>query len=119
MWEIIKRLLLDDAFFFTILILLVGVSSFGLGRMSVLDTTDIYPNNNLSQVANISDSENNSQKINSEAVQVVVSKNGTKYYALWCSGVSKIKEENKVYYNSPAEAQAAGYTLAANCEGLD
>lgn len=48
----------------------------------------------------------------------VASKNGTKYHLPWCSGAQRIKEENKVWFKSKAEAEAAGYTPAANCKGL-
>jgi hypothetical protein len=48
----------------------------------------------------------------------VASKNGAKYYFPWCSGVSKIKEENKVWFTTKEQAQKAGLTPAANCKGL-
>lgn len=48
---------------------------------------------------------------------IVASRNGTKYYYPWCSGVGRIKEENKVWFGNVAEAEGAGYTKAANCPG--
>ena len=48
----------------------------------------------------------------------VASKNGAKYYLSTCSGAKRINEENKVWFATVAEAQAAGYTPAANCPGL-
>ena len=50
--------------------------------------------------------------------KVVASKNGTKYYLPNCSGVKRIKEENKVWFASIEEAKQAGLTAAANCPGL-
>ena len=50
--------------------------------------------------------------------QYVASKNGERYYLPWCGGVSRINEENKVWFASKAEAEAAGYTPAANCKGI-
>lgn len=47
---------------------------------------------------------------------VVGSKNGSKYHHQWCSGVKSIKEENKVWFESVAAAEAAGYTQAGNCK---
>ncbi len=47
--------------------------------------------------------------------RVVVSKNSNKYHFLWCSGAKRIKEENKIYFNSENEAISAGYSLAGNC----
>jgi len=46
---------------------------------------------------------------------VVASKNGTKYYFSWCSGISRISVANKVTFSSAKEAEKAGYTIAANC----
>ena len=49
---------------------------------------------------------------------VVASKNGTKYYFSQCAGAQKISDTNKVWFASASAAEAAGYTLAANCKGL-
>lgn len=48
----------------------------------------------------------------------VASKSGTKYYLPTCSGVGRIKEENKVWYATKADAEAAGLTPAAACPGI-
>lgn len=48
----------------------------------------------------------------------VASKNGTRYYLPWCSGVKRIKEENKVWFNTREEAVARGLLPAANCPGI-
>ncbi len=45
----------------------------------------------------------------------VASKNGTKYYPTSCSGAKRIKDANKVFYQTAAEAQADGYSLASGC----
>lgn len=50
--------------------------------------------------------------------QIVASKKGSVYHYIWCSGAKRIKEENKVYFNSKKEAETAGYRPAKNCEGL-
>jgi deoxyribonuclease-1 len=47
---------------------------------------------------------------------IVASKNGTKYHLVNCSGAKSIKEENKIWFASEADAQAAGYTRAGNCK---
>ena len=46
----------------------------------------------------------------------VASRNGAKYYPLGCGGVSRIKEENKVFFDTKASAEAAGYTPAQGCK---
>ena len=33
------------------------------------------------------------------------SRNGTKFYYAWCSGASRVKEENRIYYSSKEEAE--------------
>jgi len=48
----------------------------------------------------------------------VASKNGKFYYYPWCPGVERIKEENKIYFNSKQEAEKAGYKPAKNCFNL-
>ena len=48
----------------------------------------------------------------------VASKSGTKYYLPSCSGASRIKEENKVWFASVEEAKARGLEPASGCKGL-
>lgn len=50
--------------------------------------------------------------------QYVASKSGTKYHLPWCPGAKQMKEENKIWFDSKAAAEAAGYTPAANCKGI-
>jgi len=50
--------------------------------------------------------------------QYVASRNGTAYYLPWCGGVSRINEENKVWFATKEEAEAKGYRPAKNCKGL-
>lgn len=48
----------------------------------------------------------------------MASKNGTKYYLPTCGSSKRIKPENRVWFQTKAEAEAAGYGPAANCPGL-
>lgn len=57
-----------------------------------------------------------SAQTNAINLPVVASKNSDKYHFLWCSGAAKISAKNKITFASEAEASAAGYTLAANCQ---
>ncbi|HYE23103.1 MAG TPA: Ada metal-binding domain-containing protein [Candidatus Paceibacterota bacterium] len=50
--------------------------------------------------------------------QYVASKSGEAYYLPWCGGVSRIKEENRVWFDSKEEAEAKGYRPAKNCKGI-
>ncbi len=45
----------------------------------------------------------------------VASKNGKKYYTANCASASKIKESNRVYFDTKAQAESAGYALAPSC----
>lgn len=49
---------------------------------------------------------------------LVASKSGTRVYYVWCSGVSRIKAENKVFFNNLDEALKKGYKPASNCPGM-
>jgi hypothetical protein len=48
----------------------------------------------------------------------VASKNGTAYYLPSCSGAGRIKDENKIWFDTESAAENAGYKKAANCSGL-
>jgi hypothetical protein len=117
----------SDLFIFLVIIL-VGIIGFGLGRLSNFESSDetldikklICPlsseNNtslNPSDVINTEVSKTSGQK-----GMLVASKNGTRYYFPWCSGASRISEANKVWFNSYEEAQTAGLTAASGCLGL-
>lgn len=96
------------------IIVLVGLSGFGLGRLSIIDESVIpvsieYGAQNIASV---------SGALSEIGGEVVVSKNGSKYHLPWCSGASRIKEENKVWFATIEEAKQAGYTPAGNCKGL-
>jgi len=109
-------------------VILVGLIGFGMGRLSVVSQkkTPVFVKN---QTANTLFAEAGASGAgNSEMVAeagtipgdklFVASKSGTRYYYPWCSGVSRIKEENKVWFATQEEAEGAGYSAAANCKGL-
>lgn len=51
-------------------------------------------------------------------LRVVVSKSSSskKYHYSWCSGATRIKLENQIWFPTAEAAQVAGYTLAGNCK---
>lgn len=53
-----------------------------------------------------------------ETGKYVASKNGTKYYLPACGSAARIKEENKIYFMTKEEAEAAGYSPSSTCKGL-
>lgn len=119
--EKLKSILTEDAYFYAIFLLLVAVVSFGLGRasvgglnthtqQSVFDTAGIKPliPNSEPQVAN-----------NDLGQAVIASKSGSKYHLASCPGATQIKDTNRIEFTSREAAEAAGYTPAANCPGLE
>ncbi|CAN5732140.1 hypothetical protein BH11PAT2_BH11PAT2_07130 [soil metagenome] len=54
----------------------------------------------------------------STAHNYVASKTGSKYYLPSCGTVSRIKEENRVYFATKSDAEKAGYEPSTSCKGL-
>lgn len=93
----------------------VGVGSFGLGRLSVINTTKLTgdkvsvvsgPLSSKISQSRVATSNNNSPS----SLGFVASKNGKLYYTPSCAGAKRIKEENKVWFTSTEEAKNAGYS---------
>jgi len=127
----LRQIIADETIFTVLLLMLVAVVSFGLGRQSVSSANSVL----AAQTAGVSyiaapplvAAEQPAVSVVEDwpqatlpavATRVVASKTGSKYHLLTCPGASQIKEENKVYYDSPALAVAAGLQPAANCPGL-
>lgn len=104
----------------------VGIASFGLGRLSVLDT-HIQPALTITgQSASAIASSSSANKTSSPSSTVITqsgiqkkylaSKNGKLYYPSSCKASNRIKEENRVWFESPQDAERAGYTSSASCK---
>ena len=126
-----ERILNNHIIFTTLIIILVSFSSFGLGRLSKIEEhkrpLSIYDNiARVDNLASIVTATENKEAAEVQPPQVelavggkyVASKNSDKYHAPWCSGAKRIKEENKIWFNSKEEAETAGYTPASNCKGI-
>lgn len=124
MLEKFKSFLTDDAVFYTALLILVAIASFGLGRQSVTVSGVRAPETATSPAVSIQNNAFQPQTASvitgeeTEAVAVVASKSGSKYHLPTCPGASQIKAANKISFTTIQEAEAAGYTPAANCPGL-
>lgn len=109
-------------------IFLVGMASFGLGRLSVLWPAKepirmVNPETYGVNQGTEHTSNTRKEKAAISGVQItkgkyVASKSGTAYHYPWCPGALKIKEENKIWFPTKGEAEKAGYKPAGNCEGL-
>jgi hypothetical protein len=112
-------------------IILIGLAGFGLGKISALEKSrePIMINKVLNSTSTVeSISEIPMQAAVSAKAMVasekalgllVASKTGKKYHFPWCSGATQIADKNKIWFDSYAEAQKAGYTKATNCKGLE
>lgn len=108
-----------------IIIILVGLLSFGLGKLSNSEKGESVRIEKVSIFENLVPSSNIRESLEASAAgfltneaEVVGSRNSDKYHYPWCSGAKRISEANKVYFKTVEEAQAAGYTPAGNCPGL-
>jgi hypothetical protein len=94
---------------------------FGLYKGDVqVFNVPLYANISDANASNISAPVVNKSDVNksSDTSQgdIVASKNGTKYYPKGCSGISRIKEENKIYFRTEAEAVASGLEKSVTCK---
>jgi hypothetical protein len=103
-----------------IIIILVGLGSFELGRLSK-DTSSGIKIESTSQEANAVSSINENS-FNTPSVPKSTSGNffasskGSKYYSISCSAGKTIKQENRIYFATSTEAEKAGYELSSSCK---
>jgi hypothetical protein len=111
------------------IITLVGFSSFFLGRLSI--NTD-YSNGQIKgdniAINEVKGSQNFAPKeikikstsslptTNTGQGEYLASKNGKLYYPKGCKGANRIKEENRVWFDTSTDAEKQGYTRASSCK---
>jgi hypothetical protein len=110
-------------YFVVIIFILISALSFGAGRLSAGRSQDgvrIMYDPSLSGLAgseNISQTEEASGSKTAQVaspLEVFASSKGKRYYYAGCS--NNISPSNKVIFKDKEMAEAAGYTLAANCK---
>jgi hypothetical protein len=128
-----------------IIVILVGLGCFELGRLSVENSSSDAKITVSNQPQNINDQNNqvanviSTQPINSvfpvkiqnsnptglplasagwaqTGKNFFASSRGKKYYTISCSAGKTIKQENRVYFATGEEAERAGYTLSSACQ---
>lgn len=108
-----------------LIVILVGLGSFELGRLSKSGRSPgikiKYPDQVTNQPANAfsasSDaSYNDPESASANTGSFFASKRGKKYYPLGCPAGSTLKEENKIWFETREEAEATGYELSSSCE---
>ncbi len=125
-----KGFLANTEYLLALLIMVVALASFSLGRLSVIEKSEeiqqkavVSPIMEKSQVGedrgdSIESSISDETATAQSASGYVASKNGTKYHLPWCGSAKQIKEENKIWFKTKEEAEKAGYTPASNCKGI-
>lgn len=117
------------------IIILVGLSSFELGRLSKEKAHSglkiEYPKALEAQKASVISSKTDTKVINttqkaeiqktsiatnSAKIKFFASSRGNKYYSIGCSAGKTIKKENRVYFTTKEDAEQAGYELSGSCK---
>ena len=93
------------------LVILVGVASFGLGRLSAI--IESKPLVAIAEGATAA-----SAAPIAIGGQYVALKTGTVYYYPWCAGAQKIAPASQRWFATREAAERAGYRAAKNCKGL-
>ncbi len=121
-----------EGLFLATAIVIIGLISFGLGRLSArydsgaleIDSTPISTN----AVEGLASSQNQDASMTADvsgalgaAVEqkIIGNKQSKIYHLESCPGALKMRQENKVFFASISEAQKAGFRAAANCPGLE
>ena len=113
-----------------LVIILVAVGSFGLGRLSkdqVGPGIAVQEYNLANVISAVENTTTNNTKQNiikptettksiSAGKSFFASSRGSKYYSIGCSGGKTLKEENKVWFSTKQEAENAGYELSSTCK---
>lgn len=113
----------------------VGVSAFGLGRLSVDGGSADRVEQGLA-IEGVQESIQNTPRSKPTATSVtpaissqsqaglpagqagnyVASKNGKLYYTRGCKAANRIKPENEVWFTNASEAESMGYTKSGSCQ---
>lgn len=118
-----KKICNKEDIILIITIILVALIAFGIGRLSAPKREPVMIKG-LEQALPSSLRSEEGGQASVETIKtdyqgkVVGSKNSDKYHLPDCPGAKQISEQNKVWFDSIAEAEKAGYKPASNCPGL-
>ncbi|MBI5457207.1 hypothetical protein HY971_00590 [Candidatus Kaiserbacteria bacterium] len=94
-----------------VIVFLVALASFGLGRLSALEDTK--------PLVSITEAPTDARPSPAAPGGLyVAARGGSAYYYPWCTGANRINAANKVWFESEAAARKAGYSPAKGCKGL-
>jgi len=116
--EKIKRFIehpLFDEVFWILVIVSVALASFGLGmeyeRKRYLREHPVEVEHN-EQLIRAWEEMNEERQ---QAANFFASQNGSVYYPLGCKAGERVKEENRIFFQTEEEAMRAGYHRSARC----
>lgn len=104
-------------FLIVTIVILVGLGSFELGRLSKENAQEGLKIEYQGQ--NDEKGTPNSQIVNkpiSSGKSFFASSKGSKYYTISCGAGKTIKQENRVYFATGEDAEQAGYELSSSCQ---
>ncbi len=101
-------------FWLSLVICLVALLSFGIGRLTSIGGGEPIKIEYDEQMTNPPSPKATEGRSDTPGV-VYASKNGKKYYYSGCSGLNRILEANKISFASALAAEASGYSLASGC----
>ncbi len=101
-------------YFLAIVIILVSILSFGVGRLTTTQREGVKINFDQSLLQSPASTANVASAVSVQPGKISASVNGTRYYYPHCK--STVSEKNKIYFDTAAEAEASGYTLALSCK---
>lgn len=99
-------------YFLAIVVILVSLLSFGVGRLTTTQREGVKINFDQSLLQNTVSTASVASAVS--AGKISASVNGTRYYYPHCK--STVSEKNKVFFDTAAQAEEAGYELAVNCK---
>ncbi len=103
-----------------VIIILVGLGAFELGRLSKesknsgIEIEYLNQTGTQANVVSATNSATNTAPVSSRK-NFFASNRGSKYYPVGCAGGKNIKQENKIYFVTSEEAEGAGYELSDTC----
>lgn len=116
---------------FVVSAILIAGSAYFIGNIQANDSQKseiqiVYPdaiaikssiNSNVTEPTSVQEG-SNVKEVQKADAKIVASKNGKRYYYANCGGINRIKQENRIYFNTKEEAEVKGLTLASGCKAL-
>ena len=100
-----------ERIFVVLLLFLVAILAFGLGRLSVFEERKT-----TIQIENLpAGMEDGGVASSSAGITVYSSNTGSVYYYATCTGISRLSQNNKISFKSAQDAESYGLHIAPGC----